>query len=97
MSTATDLKTKTKLKTPSMFKVVLHNDDFTPMDFVTSILVHIFHKSLSEAQELMLTVHHKGKANVALYTKEIATTKVRQVLRLAEAGGHPLLATAEEA
>lgn len=97
MSTATDTLTRTKLKLPSMWKILLHNDDFTPMDFVTEILIQVFHKSEQEAVELMLTVHLQGKANVGLYTKEIAETKVTQVQRLAEAAGHPLMTTAEEA
>lgn len=97
----TDVKTRTEtsvvLKTPSMWKVLIHNDDFTPMDFVTQVLMHIFHKPRDEAEALMLTVHHTGRGNVGLFTKEVATTKALQVRLLAEANGHPLLATAEEA
>lgn len=97
MSVATQVQTKQVVKNPSLWKVVLHNDDFTPMDFVTLVLTDIFGKSRSEAEEIMLTVHHKGKANVGLYTKEIAITKIAQVRIVAEDRGHPLLATAEEA
>ena len=96
-STESDTLTRIELKTPSMWKVILHNDDFTPMDFVTQVLIHIFRKSEEEATELMLQVHHKGAATVGLYTKEVAETKVHQVKRLAETAGHPLLTTAEEA
>lgn len=97
----TEVKTRTDtrvvLKTPSMWKVLIHNDDFTPMEFVTEVLKHVFHKSHDEAVALMLTVHHTGRGNVGLYTKEVAATKALQVRLLAEANGHPLLATAEEA
>jgi ATP-dependent Clp protease adaptor protein ClpS len=97
MSVATQVQTKQTVKNPSLWKVVLHNDDFTPMDFVTQVLVEIFGKSKAEAEEIMLTVHNMGKANVGLYTKEIAITKITQVRLVSENRGHPLLATAEEA
>lgn len=96
-STATQTRTSQKLKTPSMWKIVLHNDDFTPMDFVTEVLIHVFHKTHEEATDIMLTVHHKGRAIVGLFTKEVAVTKTENVKLLAEANGHPLLCTAEEA
>lgn len=94
---STQTETKTVMKTPSMWKVVLVNDDFTPMNFVTEVLILVFQKSFEEAMDLMLTVHNKGRANIALYTKEIAVMKVKQVRALAEANGHPLLCIAEEA
>jgi len=80
-----------------MWKVILHNDDFTPMEFVVQVLLQIFGKDLEEATRLMLTVHESGKATVGLYTKEVATTKVMQTQRAAEVYGHPLLSTTEEA
>lgn len=94
---ATRTKTKMSIKTPSMWKVILHNDDFTPMDFVVAVLMQIFGKSLEESVALMLTVHNEGRAVVSLYTREIAETKVRETMQAAQASGHPLLATAEEA
>ena len=97
MAVATQTDVRQVLKTPSMWKVILHNDDFTPMDFVTLILMDVFGKSREEAEQLMLMVHLQGKANVGLYTKEIAVTKAARVISLAEAYGHPLKATAEEA
>jgi ATP-dependent Clp protease adaptor protein ClpS len=97
MSTATDTLTKTQLKVPSMWKVLLHNDDYTPMDFVIEILIQVFHKGAEEAHTLTMAVHNQGKANVGLYTKEIAETKVLQVERIAREAGHPLKVTAEEA
>ena len=95
--TATETVTKQTVKTPSMWKIILHNDDFTPMDFVTKLLVQVFHKSIEESTQIMLTVHNQGKAVVGLYTKEIALTKTSQVMMIAEQYGHPLLCTAEEA
>ena len=80
---------------PPMYKVILHNDDYTPMDFVIDILVKIFHKSLDEAEDIMWQVHTKGKAVCGVYVKEIATTKVHQVKTSAKANGFPLLATIE--
>jgi ATP-dependent Clp protease adaptor protein ClpS len=97
MSTATETLTKVKLKTPSMWKVLLHNDDYTPMDFVIAVLVQVFHKGEEEAHALALTVHNQGKANIGLYTKEVALTKVSQVERIAREEQHPLKVTAEEA
>lgn len=97
MAIATQTDIRQTLKTPSMWKVILHNDDFTPMDFVTMVLVDIFNKTHEEAEQLMLTVHHQGKANVGLFTKEVAVTKATQVRMVAEAHGHPLEATPEEA
>jgi ATP-dependent Clp protease adaptor protein ClpS len=95
--TTTETSTRIKVKQPSMWKVILHNDDFTPMDFVMAVLVQIFHKSETEAYDLMMTVHTKNKAVVGLYTKEIAQTKVSIVDRAAAEHNHPLKTTAEEA
>ena len=92
-STTTDLR----LKTPSMWRVLLHNDDFTPMDFVVAILIRIFGKDPDEAARLMMMVHEKGRAQVGVFTKEIAETKALQVRATAERYQHPLIATAEEA
>ena len=97
MPTATQTQTKTQIKVPSMWTVILHNDDYTPMDFVTQVLVHVFHLSVDEAAAIMMTVHVKGKAKVGLFTKEIAQTKALMVKRLAEDQGHPLLAEPKEA
>jgi len=80
---------------PPMYKVILHNDDYTPMDFVVEILVKIFHKSIDEAEDIMWQVHEKGKAVCGVYVKEIAQTKAQQVKQNAKANGFPLLATIE--
>jgi ATP-dependent Clp protease adaptor protein ClpS len=85
-----------EIANPPMYKVILHNDDYTPMDFVIDILVKIFHKSLNEAEDLMWQVHKKGQAVCGIYVKEIAATKVSQVKNVARANGFPLLATMEK-
>ncbi len=84
------------LDNPQMYKVLLHNDDYTPMDFVIDILMRIFHKDIDSANDIMWQVHEKGKAVCGLYVYEIAKTKVEQVRVAAKANGFPLLATMEE-
>lgn len=80
---------------PSMYRVLLHNDDFTPRAFVVEILVTLFHKGVAEATELMWRVHH-GKQGVAgVYPREIAETKAATVKTLARENGFPLIATFE--
>ena len=98
MSTATDsdVLERTKLKTPQMWVVVLHNDDFTPMDFVVELLEEVFDKVEEEAEAIMLAVHNNGRARVQRYTREIAETQVEQAMELAALAKHPLLCTAEE-
>jgi ATP-dependent Clp protease adaptor protein ClpS len=80
-----------------MWKIVIHNDDFTPVDFVIQILMQLFDKPANEAIAMTMYIHEKGKVTVGLFTKQVAQTKVIHVLRIAEQNGHPLLATAEEA
>ncbi len=84
------------LENPQMYKVLLHNDDYTPMDFVVEILMKIFHKDIESANDIMWKVHEKGKAVCGVYVLEIAKTKVEQVRRVAKANGFPLLATYEK-
>ncbi|MBN2768600.1 MAG: ATP-dependent Clp protease adaptor ClpS [Campylobacterales bacterium] len=79
-----------------MYKVILHNDHYTSMDFVIKVLIEIFHKSNLEAQRIMINIHEKGKGLCGIYTYEIAATKVEQVTKLARAHEFPLLATLEE-
>ena len=86
---------KTKTKRPPMYKVLLHNDDYTPMEFVIAILETVFHKDHTEAVSLMYTVHFTGKAVAGLYPRSIAESKVAKVLTLAREKGHPLLCTME--
>jgi ATP-dependent Clp protease adaptor protein ClpS len=84
------------LAEPTQYKVLLHNDDYTTMEFVVEILVDIFHKSLVEAEQIMFNIHRVGKAVCGTYTYDIAQTKVYQVKKLARESGFPLLATLEE-
>ena len=82
---------------PRLFKVILHNDDYTPMDFVISVLEIIFHKNYAESTQIMLNVHNKGKGICGVYTFGIAETKVHQVEEMAEKNEYPLKASLEEA
>jgi len=84
------------LEEPKKYKVLLLNDEFSTMDFVIDILMKVFHKSLNEAESIMLTVHNNGKAICGVYTKEIALTKVAQVKTMARKAGFPLKAIAQE-
>jgi len=88
-------RTDDKTKKPRKFKVLLLNDDFTPMDFVIDLLITVFHKSSAEATRLMLTVHQEGKGIAGVYTREIAETKAVQARQFAKSEGHPLLAQIE--
>jgi len=81
---------KDKVKPPSMYHVVMLNDDYTTMDFVIWILQEVFYKSASESQEIMLAVHTKGKCQVGTYTYDVAKSKVIQVKELAKKEGYPL-------
>ncbi|SFV90133.1 ATP-dependent Clp protease adaptor protein ClpS [hydrothermal vent metagenome] len=85
-----------ELQEPQMFKVLLHNDDYTSMDFVVEVLMDIFHKNHVQAEQIMLQIHEKGKAVCGVYTYEIAQMKVEQVRQLAKRNEFPLLATMEE-
>ncbi len=88
---------KAKTKRPSLFKVLLHNDDYTPMDFVVEILTRIFSKSAHQATEIMLTVHHQGVGVCGIYPYEIAETKVLLVTEAAREREYPLQCTLERA
>ncbi len=88
--TKTLTKPKQKLKKPSDYKVILLNDDFTPMDFVVHILQRFFKKDNSEANRIMLEVHHKGAGVAGIFSHEIAETKMTQVNQYARQNEHPL-------
>ncbi len=81
---------------PRMFKVLLHNDDFTSMDFVIDVLMEIFRKNASEAELIMWQIHEKGIGVCGIYSFEIAQTKAEQVKQKARENVFPLLATIEE-
>jgi ATP-dependent Clp protease adaptor protein ClpS len=87
---------KTKTKRPPMYKVVLLNDDYTPMDFVVSVLEQIFHHSHSTAMETMLQIHNKGAAVAGIYTRDVAETKADQVIEYARINDYPLACTLEQ-
>jgi len=85
-----------ELEEPQMYKVLLHNDDYTSMDFVVEVLTGIFHKSHAQAEQIMLQIHEKDKAICGVYSFEIAETKAQQVKQKAKENEFPLLATIEE-
>jgi ATP-dependent Clp protease adaptor protein ClpS len=86
---------KPELKKPSMYKVVLLNDDYTPMEFVVDVLETFFYMSREKATQVMLAVHTEGKGVCGLYTRDIAETKAAQVNQYARESQHPLLAEIE--
>ena len=81
---------RTNLREPRRYKVYIHNDDFTTMEFVVRILMTVFFKSEAEANRLMLLVHHSDKAIVGIYTYDIAASKVRKATQVARDEGYPL-------
>ncbi|WP_118986316.1 ATP-dependent Clp protease adapter ClpS [Photorhabdus sp. CRCIA-P01] len=85
-----------KLQPPSMYQVILNNDDYTPMEFVVDVLRKFFSYEIERATQLMLDVHYQGKAVCGVYTAEVAETKTAQVNMYAREHGHPLLCTLEK-
>ncbi|AFZ68625.1 ATP-dependent Clp protease adapter ClpS [Deinococcus peraridilitoris] len=92
---ATQLQERQALKRPPLYRVLLINDDYTPMEFVVYVLTRFFRKSEAEAQRIMLAVHHQGQGVAGVYTREVAETKVTQVIGLARSEGYPLQVTLE--
>ncbi len=88
---------KPKLKRPSLYQVVIHNDDYTPMEFVIEVLERFFAMDSEKATRVMLHVHYKGKGVCGVFTRDIAETKVHLVNEYARAHKHPLLCAMEEA
>ena len=86
---------KPKTKKPRMYKVIILNDDYTPMEFVVHILQAFFNLSHEKAQDVMLNVHQKGKGVCGVYTRDVAETKVEQVNDYSRQNQHPLLTTME--
>ena len=91
-----ELEEQLDLEFPKRYKVYLLNDDYTDMDFVIEILMHIFHKNYDEAKRIMLLIHEKGQGLCGIYTYEIAQTKVTRVHKIAKKRGYPLRAIMEE-
>jgi ATP-dependent Clp protease adaptor protein ClpS len=90
------VKTRTKTKRPSLYKVLMLNDDYTPMEFVVYVLQRFFGMDHTRAVDVMLTVHNKGVAVVGVYPYEVAETKVMQVMDCARSNQHPLQCTLEK-
>ena len=90
-------KTRTKAKKPSLYKVLLLNDDYTPMEFVVMVLKRFFRMDLEEATRVMLHVHQKGVGVCGVFSYEVAETKVNQVMDFARQNEHPLQCTLEKA
>lgn len=89
-------QTRSKIKIPRQYQVLIYNDDFTPMDFVVELLRTVFHKEEPEAVHLMLIVHESGRASVGEYPYDIAATKVRTATARAREEGYPFRMTVEE-
>lgn len=89
-------ETKVDIKKPSMYRVIIHNDDYTTMDFVVEVLVKVFRKKTAEATKIMFDVHQKGKGLVGVYTYDVAATKILQVEKMCEERQFPLKVTMEE-
>ncbi len=94
--TAVVTKTRPKTQRPPLYKVLLLNDDYTPMEFVVHVLERFFGMSHSQAFEIMLTVHKKGLAVVGVFSFEVAETKVAQVMDFSRRHQHPLQCTMEK-
>ena len=90
-----DVEERQKTAIPKRYKVIFHNDDYTTMEYVVEVLRRFFHKSETEALHVMLTVHKKGQAVAGVYPRDVAETKVAEVMRDARDRGHPLLLTTE--
>jgi ATP-dependent Clp protease adaptor protein ClpS len=95
-STGIIVKTKPKTKKPSMYKVLMLNDDYTPMEFVVHVLEQFFSKTREEATRIMLHVHQRGVGVCGVFTYEVAETKVTQVIDYARQHQHPLQCTLEK-
>ncbi len=92
----TAIRTRRKIARPERFKVLLYNDDYTPMEFVVQILESLFDKGPSEATQVMLQIHHSGQGIAGVYVLEVAETKISAVYSQAERRGYPLRAGVEK-
>ena len=90
-------ETRPELAPPPRYKVVIMNDDYTPMDFVVEVLESFFNMDREKATRVMLTIHTEGQATVGIYTRDVAETKAAQVVNYAQQNQHPLLCRVEQA
>ncbi|MGC8765592.1 MAG: ATP-dependent Clp protease adaptor ClpS [Brevinematia bacterium] len=97
LKSRTEIKEKPRLEEPKLYKVIIHNDNYTTMDFVVEVIVKVFHKVSSEATQIMLEVHNKGRGIAGIYPYDIAVTKVNEVHQLARQREFPLRCSVEEA
>ena len=95
VATEVEKKTKQKLQRPKLYKVLLLNDDYTTMEFVVALLMHVFHHDEASAQAIMLHIHQQGVGIAGVYTYEVAETKVAIVMELAQKAEFPLQCTME--
>ena len=92
-----NVKNDQEIREPNMYRVILHNDDYSTMDFVIEVLISIFHKPAADATRIMVDVHKKGKGICGVYTYDIAATRVARVHQLAKKREFPLKCSLEEA
>jgi ATP-dependent Clp protease adaptor protein ClpS len=90
-----ELKDRQSVEPPKKFKVILHNDDYTPMEFVVDVLMDVFNYGAQKANQVMLQVHEQGKGIAGVYPKEIAWMRTKKCNKYAQQQGHPLLVTME--
>ncbi len=96
-NTGVVVKARPRTKKPAMYKVLMLNDDYTPMEFVVLVLVHFFALDLERATQVMLHVHTRGRGVCGVYSREVAESKVAQVNEFSRLNQHPLLCTMEKA
>ena len=90
------VKTRTKTQRPSLWKVILLNDDYTPREFVVEVLKAVFRMNRSQAYTVMMTAHQKGACVIAVYTRDVAETKAKEATELGKSKGYPLYFTTEK-
>lgn len=96
LESAVAVKPRAKARKPTMYKVLMLNDDYTPMEFVVHVLEHFFQKTREQATQIMLNVHRRGVGVCGVYTYEVAETKVTQVIDVARQNQYPLQCTIEK-
>ena len=89
-------KIEIKIKKPSRYRVIIHNDDYTSMEFVVQVLVGVFKKQVAEATKIMFDVHRKGSGTAGIYSYDVGVTKIDQTMEMCEESGFPLKLTLEE-